>query len=152
MPPTPKHPSARQRRNRTPGARTLQPVDPKTVQIPDLPPLRIWHPRVIEKWKAVHLSPMFPEYDASDVEGLIQLAMLWQDFWEATDSTPRIRAMAEIRQNEVRYGLSPIDRRRLAWEIDRGDEAEQRIQERRNRAAVRPVDKEEESDPREMLG
>ncbi len=153
MPNVPKHPSARQRRNKTPGARQLQPVDPTKVVIPDLPPLRNWHPRVVEKWNAVHRSPMFPEYDTSDIEGLIQLAMLWQDFWEATDPTPRVRIMAEIRQNEVRYGLSPIDRRRLAWEIDRGEQAEQQIQKRRNQAAVKAVeDDADEPDPREMLG
>lgn len=149
----PKHPSARARRNKTPGARTLVPVDPKKVTIPDLPDLRVWHPRTVEKWKAVHLSPMFAEYDQSDIEGLLALAILWDDFWKADDPTPRVRLMAEIRQNEVRYGLSPIDRRRLAWEIDRGEQAEQQTQERRNRAAVRSADKDEaEPDPREMLG
>lgn len=150
--PPPKHPSARQRRNKTPGARTLAPVDPKTVTVPDLPDLgRIWHPRTKEKWAAVHLSPMFPEYDDSDIEGLIALAVLWDDYWWADTPERRIKLSSEIRQNEVRYGLSPIDRRRLAWEIDRGEQAEQQIQKRRNQAVVRSVDKEDAPDPREML-
>jgi hypothetical protein len=154
MPPVPKHPSARSRRNKTPGARTLTPVDPKTVKVPDLPKLREWHPQTLLKWKAVHESPMFPEYDQSDIEGLIALAILWDDFWKAEDPTPRVRLMAEIRMNEVRYGLSPIDRRRLAWEIDRGEQAEKQTQERRNRDAVRAAEAREnpEADPREMLG
>lgn len=96
---------------------------------------------------------MFPEYDLSDIEGLIQLAMLWQDFWEADSTERRVKVSAEIRQNEVRYGLSPIDRRRLAWEIDRGEQAEEQIRERRNRSAVRSAEKVEDvPDPRELLG
>ncbi len=152
--PTPKAPSARQRRNKTAGARRLALVDPATVEVPDLPDDlgRSWHPRTVEKWQAVHLSPMFPEYDDSDIEGLISLAVLWDDFWQADNPTARIRLAAEIRQNEVRYGLSPIDRRRLSWEIDRGEEAEQNTQKRRNQRAAAPADKPQEPDPREMLG
>lgn len=96
---------------------------------------------------------MFPEYDQSDIEGLIALAVLWDDYWSAESSDKRVKIAAEIRQNEVRFGLSPIDRRRLAWEIDRGEQAEEQIRTRRNRAAVRPVEKDESApDPREMLG
>lgn len=150
--PTPKHPSARQRRNKTPGARVLSPVDPADVVIPDLPPIRPWHPRTLEKWNAVASSPMFPEYDQSDIEGLVALAVLWDDFWKADDPAGRVKLSAEIRQNEVRFGLSPVDRRRLAWEIDRGEQAEEQIRTRRNRAAVRSVEKDDAPDPREMLG
>lgn len=156
--PAPKHPSTRARRNKTPGARTLAPVDPKTITVPDLPPIREWHPRTIAKWEAVHLSPMFPEYDESDIEGLIALAILWDTYWRAVDEghSRTIKDFAaEIRMNEQRYGLSPIDRRRLAWEIDRGEQAEAQIQQRRNRSAVRSADeadKADEPDPREMLG
>lgn len=151
--PAPKHPSARQRRNKTPGARTLTPVDPKTITVPDLPDIdgREWHKRTVEKWKAVHLSPMFAEYDESDVEGLVMLAVLWDEFWKAEKTSDLKNIAAEIRQNEVRFGLSPIDRRRLAWEIDRGEQAQQQTQRRRNQKAVQPAE-EAKPDPRELLG
>lgn len=155
MPVPPKHSSVRQRRNKTPGARRLVPVEnPGQIKVPPLPDIgRTWHPRTLEKWASVHRSPMFAEYDESDIEGLHALAVLWDDFWWADNPTARTRLMAEIRQNEVRYGLSPIDRRRLAWEIDRGEEAEANIQTRRNRAAVAPVPDADEpqEDPRALL-
>lgn len=153
MPVPPKHPSARQRRNKTPGARKLTPVvNPGLVEIPPIPGDREWHPMTLRKWEAIHRSPMFAEYDETDIEGLIALAHLWDDFWWADSPSARVKLQTEIRMNEVRYGLSPIDRRRLSWEIDRGEEAEANVQERRNRKVVRETPSEEEEvDPRALL-
>jgi hypothetical protein len=85
-------------------------------------------------WDDVWASPMAQEFDSSDVHGLVALAALVDDFWTA--ETPRQRQMAsqEIRLQGVRFGLSPIDRRRLQWEIEKTDEAQQKGQKRRRQA------------------
>ena len=62
---------------------------------------------------------MSSEYVDSDIKGLGALAILWDDFYLAPSPTGRKELMAEIRLQEVRFGLSPIDRRRLQWEIKR---------------------------------
>ena len=68
---------------------------------------------------------MAGEYDPSDIHGLAMLADLYDVYW----SLPPEKAITkkelagEIRLQRQCFGLSPIDRRRLQWEIDRGDEA-----------------------------
>jgi hypothetical protein len=52
----------------------------------------------------------------ADVLGLVRLAELI-DLGNREGSTP-LTAMSEIRALEDRYGLSPLARRRLQWEID----------------------------------
>jgi hypothetical protein len=79
---------------------------------------------------------MAPEYDPSDVHGLFALAMLVDDFWSADSATLRANLAGEIRLQAQRFGLSPIDRRRLQWEIERGEEAQDRGERRRSRAAA----------------
>jgi len=81
-----------------------------------------WSDSVTGIWS----SPMAKEYDNSDVHGLFSLAMLVDDFWNAESSEDRKQLMAEIRLQSQRYGLSPIDRRRLQWEIARGEDAEKK--------------------------
>ena len=78
---------------------------------------------------------MAAEYDATDVHGLLQLAVLVDDFWHAESPRGRQAASAEIRLQGVRFGLSPIDRRRLQWEIERSEGAQAR---RRRCQATRP--------------
>lgn len=129
MPAIPKHPSTRARRNKVAGARTLQPVEDPT--IPDLPETAdgdAWHPMTLAWWADIWSSPMAPEYDESDVHGLFMLAMLVDQFWVQ----PSPALASEIRLQRQCFGLTPIDRRRLQWEIDRGDEAEGRTRQRRN--------------------
>lgn len=157
--PAPKPAGTRQRRNKTSTARTLTPVDPDAVTIPDLPKSRKWNKRTVERWEAVWLSPMAPEYDDSDLQGLIMVAEIWDAFYEVDDDHElnagkrarlKIQLAAEIRLQEQRFGLSPIDRRRLQWEIDRGEAAEENTRKRRNLKAVKSGDDEEE-DPRKVL-
>jgi hypothetical protein len=78
---------------------------------------------------------MAAEYDATDVHGLLQLAVLVDDFWHAESPRDRQTASAEMRLQGVRFGLSPIDRRRLQWEIEGSEEAQARG---RRRQATRP--------------
>lgn len=86
-----------------------------------------WHPQVREWWDAVWQSPMAPEYLDADMKGgLYLLADLYQVRWTADSPKILLEAAKEIRQQEVRFGLTPIDRRRLQWEVTRGEQAEQR--------------------------
>lgn len=143
MPPAPKHPSARARRNKVSTAATL--VAPTEVSIPDLPTDREWHPQTLAWWADVWRSPMAPEFDQSDVHGLLVLAVLVDGFW----LKPHWTAAAEIRLQGQRFGLSPIDRRRLQWEIEKVDEAQDRGQRRRQAAKAAPAPR--KADPRAHL-
>src|SRR3712207_4512234 len=110
MPVPPKHPSTRARRNRTSTAAQLR-RDP-TVKAPKLPD-RPWHEQTAAWWADVWASPMAPEFDDSDRHGLLALAVLVDDFWTAETPTLRRDLAGEIRLQTQRFGLSPIDRRRL---------------------------------------
>lgn len=144
MPPMPKEPSTRRRRNKTATSRQLQVVH--DVDPPALPGDREWHAQTVAWWTDVWASPMAPEFDDSDLHGLVLLAVLVDAFWES----PSKELAAEIRLQRQCFGLSPIDRRRLQWEIDRGTEAEQRTQKRRTADAPRPSST-EGTDPRQLL-
>jgi hypothetical protein len=143
--PAPKHSSTRTRRNKTSTASVLKP-DPQ-IAVPELPE-RAWHPMTAAWWADVWRSPMAPEFDASDVHGLFALAMLVDDFWTAPAATARKDAAAEIRLQSQRFGLSPMDRRRLQWEIERTEEAQQKGTRRRSKAVQVETDG---SDPRSVL-
>jgi len=139
--PAPKHASVRARRNRTATAATLRVVH--DVQAPPLP-ARDWHQLTEQWWADVWASPMAPEYDSSDRHGLFMLAMLVDAFWEA----PAPALAAEIRLQRQCFGLTPIDRRRLQWEIERTEEAQDKGARRRAAAAPAPA---AGTDPRDVL-
>ncbi|MDQ3577286.1 MAG: hypothetical protein M3443_06725 [Actinomycetota bacterium] len=124
------------RRNRSTTASTLSRVH--DVAAPPLPARddedRPWHPLTEQWWAALWASPMAPEYDGSDVHGLLMLAVLVDTFWHR----PNTELASEIRLQRQAYGLSPIDRRRLQWEIERADEAEDRGNQRRAKTTTKP--------------
>jgi len=68
-------------------------------------------------WRDVWHSPMAGEFLQADIHGLYRLAELIDAFW----SNPTTTLAAEIRQEQQAYGLSPIDRRRLQWEVQRAE-------------------------------
>lgn len=146
----PKPAAQRQRRNKTSTNTTL--VRNHDVTVPELPErAEPWHELTYAWWRAVWESPMAPEFERdADSHGLFMLAQLRDDFWSVPPDKPRVRAeiAAEIRLQEQRFGLSPIDRRRLQWEIERGEDASDRTRQRRARTiqAVDPSD-----DPRSAL-
>lgn len=136
--PAPKDPSVRARRNKTSTAAVL--TTKRRGRPPSLPPATGelgWHPQTQAWWKDVWGSPMAPEYDDSDRHGLNMLAVLVNDYWFAESSRERMQLLGEVRQQSQRYGLSPIDRRRLQWEIERTDEAQQKGTRRRAAAATK---------------
>lgn len=133
MPPTPKSAALRQRRNKTVTAATISADEGRDV--PELPARTDgcdWHPMVMEWWESVWRSPMASEYLDADMRGgLYLLADLYQVRWNATSHTGLIEAAKEIRLQEVRFGLTPIDRRRLQWEVERGEQAAEKVSQRR---------------------
>lgn len=139
--PAPKDPKLRQRRNRTATAATLYVVEPINGQ-PELPKRRPdrkkWHAWTLEWWGLVWQSEMREEFLRSDVPVLVRLALLVDNY--ARD--PRPSLAAEIRMQEQRFGLTPLDRRRLQWEVRRANEAE-----RKNK----PLTPREQKDPRANL-
>nr|WP_052741236.1 hypothetical protein [Mycobacterium sp. UM_NZ2] len=130
MPPTPKNPTLRARRNKTATRAVLKPrSNPK---IPALPKGTRWHQQVQDWWKRAWSSPMVPEWTDSDIDALFMVARLMQMLWSA-DATPNeAKGLAgEIRQLLSQCGLTPMSRRSLQWEIDRGEAAAETTAKRR---------------------
>jgi hypothetical protein len=140
----------RQRRNRTSTAAQLSsPEAAAKNDVPNLPAREKsserWHAKVVAWWKSVWRSPMAAEFLDSDVKGgLYVLAELYQVLWDG-EQKDVAKVAAEIRQQEIRFGLSPIDRRRLQWEVEKGDQAEERTTRRRRARET------EGKDPRDLL-
>jgi hypothetical protein len=147
MPPPPKHPSTRARKNRT-STNAVLTVD-HDVKQPPLPKGVEWHPMTRAWWRDIWTSPMAPEFLKADIHGLFQLALLTNDFWEADTPSKRSAIAAEMRQQGQRYGLSPIDRRRLQWEVEKVEDAQARGQQRRGSQAPQPRPQQGE-DPRKV--
>ena len=66
-------------------------------------------------WSTIWASPMVAEWVDADVPGLIALAILWDGFYRTGD--PRTHAEARMATRE--FGLSPLSRRQLQWEVKR---------------------------------
>lgn len=131
--PTPKSSRTRQRRNRVSTAATRS---APAWRLPDLPPLggsAKWHPLTVGQWEAMRDGPFADEYLPQDFGGMVRLARLWDAANKARKPEMLAKLAGEIRLQEQRFGLSPIDRRRLQWEVERGEEAEERTRSRRQR-------------------
>ena len=146
--PVPKAPGVRQRRNRVTTQAVLPTVSEAAErEVPELFKRESgeWHPKVLEWWASVWTSPMAAEYLKSDVlGGLYVLAHVYQDFWKAESADARQKAFLAMLKGWERFGLSPIDRRRLQWEVEKGDQAADRTTTRRQR-------KQSTTDPRAGL-
>ena len=139
--PAPKPSHLRQRTNHKSGSATIEAPDkPKVPTIPN-PDGRVWHKLTIESWKRAWSSEMSGQWLAADADVLGRVAILWDEFYKA----PNSKVMAEIRLQEQRFGLSPLDRSRLQWEIQRGEEAD------RKRPAKAPTKRTGTDDPRAFL-
>jgi hypothetical protein len=119
-PPKPAH--LRQRTNRKAGSATIS--APQTAAIPAIPNpnKRKWHSLTLKSWEHAWTSPMASQWIESDIDALGRLALLWDVYYN--DQHPKV--LAEIRLQEQRFGLSPLDRSRLQWEVSRAEEAEQK--------------------------
>lgn len=132
MPPMPKRNPARRNKSATRATLTAE----HDVQAPPLPRREAgWDWQTESWWRDVWASPMAPEFHESDKHGLFALAALVDDFWTADSSRDRTALASEIRLQRQCFGLTPIDRRRLQWEIERTDEAVEKGRKRRAAAA-----------------
>lgn len=124
--PAPKPAHLRQRTNRKAGASTLEaPTNPRVSAIPN-PDGRKWHPLTVKAWKHAWESPMASQWLETDADALGRLALLWDEFYKR----PSADALKEIRLQSALFGLSPLDRSRLQWEVGRSEEAERKRQPR----------------------
>jgi hypothetical protein len=128
--PTPKPSATRQRRNKTSTSAKLS-LLPSGIKAPKLPVRKDedgkvikWHPQTLSWWKDVWASPMAPEFLEADVHGLFMLAELEDAFNRADKVKERIELAKEIRLQRQAFGLTPIDRRRLQWEVERTESAQ----------------------------
>ena len=139
-PPKPSH--LRQRTNRKSGAGTIVALEnPEIPSIPN-PDARIWHPLTLKAWEHAWESPMASQWLETDTDALGRLALLWDALYKGA-----IGALSEIRLQEQRFGLLPLDRSRLQWEVSRaGGEAlkqDRRVETTRKRTGT--------NDPRRLL-
>ena len=89
---------------------------------------------------------MATEMVDADRQRLEIIAEIRQRFHVAVDRGDAITGLAtEIRLAESGFGLTPLDRRRLEWEVARGEEAAEKTKQRR---AKKPDPK---VDPRSVL-
>jgi hypothetical protein len=141
--PPPKNPRTRRRRNRLSTAATLVVLKPIAAgKAPALPKRQpTWVKETRAWWKDVWASPMASEFLDADVHGLFILAELVDDFWRE----PSAELAAEIRRQRQCFGLTPIDRRRLQWEVVRAETAQAK------NGDGKPKRKKPRRDPREAL-
>lgn len=144
----PKPANLRQRRNKKTTAAKLTDTN-GDAEIPDLPEIREWNQYTQAYWEEIWTSPMATEYIDADYDGILQLIILVDDFYEAESPTMRIKLATEMRLQREQFGLAPIARARLHWEIARGDEAEER---RAKRKRPESTPQKAEFDPRQLLG
>jgi hypothetical protein len=143
--PTPKPANLRQRRNRRPGAAVLE-GEPRFSSSARVPPLpnpdgREFHPLTMMCWERAWKSEMSGRWLETDADGLGRLALLWDKFY--TDQSAML--LAEIRLQEQRFGLSPLDRSRLQWDVTRAGEGERRQSRSARRTTIT------DADPRAIL-
>lgn len=143
--PAPKAANLRQRTNKKSGASVLHFDGNESARaVPPLPnhDLREWHAFTVIEWQRWWQSPMAGEWLPSDQGGLYMLAILHDEFFKTGD----VEIMKEIRLQRPCFGLTPIDRSRLQWEIVRGVDAEGRKPLKRE-----PSDRKVSGDPRAVL-
>lgn len=78
-----------------------------------------WHPMTLNWWRTIWDSPMIGEWVDADLPRLIEIAMMRDELWRTGDS----KMAAEIRLQEREFGLTPLSRRSLQWEIKRVEAA-----------------------------
>jgi hypothetical protein len=98
-----------------------------------------WHSMTLKAWQEFFESAMSTQWLPTDITGLEMLAVCYDKFYKTGD----IEFMKEIRLQRPHYGLTPLDRSRLQWEVTRGEEAERKLQQQPQK---RPT-----SDPRKVL-
>ena len=78
-----------------------------------------WRPATHRWWDTIWASPIADEWVDADVPNLLALAVLVDEFWTTGDKAVH----AEMRQAMREFGLSPLSRRQLQWEVKRLESA-----------------------------
>lgn len=122
MPPTPKPPGQRRRRNVEQSKWRSLPSAGRAGAAPSLPPKKpAWLKRTRDWWAEIWKSPMATAWEPADVDGLVRLAELKDQFARGKAPATALPAMQQL---EDRYGLNPKSRQQMLWMIDRGEEAQ----------------------------
>lgn len=123
MPPSPKAPGERLRRNH--GQREWVTVGPRTTPPPPLPNGLARRKAPREWWARVWSSEIAGAYLDVDVLALARGAMIVDLIARGEANASMIAQLTWI---EDRYGLTPGSRQRLMWMVDRpGDDQEQAV-------------------------
>lgn len=150
--PAAKHPSVRQRRNKHVTNAVLKVVP--GAKVPAVPAGTDWHPRAAEWWQDAWTSPMRQEWAKSDEHGIIRLLGLMHAYWMTFDAGD-FKALPTLENafnsGANRYGLNPMARRSLQWQIEQGEAAEEKTVQRRQARASKAKPTLVEADPRELL-
>ncbi len=113
--PEPPAPGAKKRRGRPPKPR---PPCARCLGTGVLP----WHRLTLAWWRDVWTSEVKDEYLEVDMHGLYRLAVLVDRYWRESDEGIGVRELgAEIRLQQQAYGITPLDRTRLQWEVEKPD-------------------------------
>ncbi|TDZ92149.1 hypothetical protein CCUG60885_04263 [Mycobacteroides salmoniphilum] len=147
--PVPKDPSVRARRNKSTTKAVLS-AD-HDVEAPEMPDDIAWHSMTRRWWADIWSSPMAPEYAESDINGLLRVAMLYNDFW--LSETPKERAEIQVRleKADADYGTNPMARRRLEWQIEQAEDSKSKGQRRRGTSQPAQPKPPSGEDPRAAL-
>ena len=109
----------------SPAAQRFPTVDPDTGALAWPPPVQRW-------WNDIWSSPMSNEFVHSDIQGLYMaafyLAQALNPYAKMSDRLAAGKAHEACIRN---YGLNPMARRTLQWEIERTKEAQERGAKRR---------------------
>ena len=112
--PTPKPAAQRQRRNKPASAATFEAPAATKPALPGDP--ERWHFLTTAWWDVIWASPMaLEEWIDADVPALLMLADMVNRYWMEPDA----KLASEIRQQNREFGLTPMSRRSLQWEIKR---------------------------------
>lgn len=97
---------------------------------------------VEEWWGVIWRSPQSSEWLESDRRGLFVVADLYDRLYSGVGHSEFIAISREIRLQEQRFGLSPMDRRKLQWTVAQAE----KVTKRKPPAPPGPTD-----DPRKAL-
>lgn len=143
--PAPKPAHLRARTNLKAGANVIAAPSPASVDVPPLvhPNGEVWHPLTLMAWQEFFESAMATQWLPTDITALVMLAVCYDKFYQ----TGNIDYLKEIRLQRQYFGLTPLDRSRLQWEVSRAEESEQKQQRRQHGPARRTGTR----DPRDVL-
>jgi hypothetical protein len=125
-------------------------IDGEEISLDPNPPQ--WSPAVIKWWDTIWQSPMSNEYHESDTQQLhLACFYLHQTTNPYIKMAERLAAAAKYESCVRNFGLSPMSRRSLQWEIERVNEAQGKNRRRRQRdeEAAQPARPAGSVDPRE---